>query len=120
MKGKSEVLLRFDFAIFDNTNLSYLIEFDGIQHFEQAGSGWGKENLKEIKKRDQLKNKYCNKHNIILKRIPYKDLEKITYKDIISNKYNIPNPKNKKDLKEYYENGLGYFEQHHIGKEITD
>ena len=25
-----------------------------------------------------------------------------------------------KDLKEYYENGLGYFEQHHIGKEIIN
>ena len=44
LKGKSEMFpLRFDFAIFDNeNNLSYLIEYDGEQHFKEIDSQvWG-------------------------------------------------------------------------------
>lgn len=58
--------LRFDFAIFNTDGtLSHLIEYDGIQHFEQTG--W--EDVKTIQFRDNLKNQYCLDNNIKLIRI---------------------------------------------------
>lgn len=71
-------LAKFDFYV----NNSYLIEFDGIQHFKEgSGYGWG-ESLEEIQKRDEYKNQWCKEHNIPLIRISYKQLGKITIKDI--------------------------------------
>lgn len=65
----------FDYAIFKNNHLIGLIEYDGEQHF----TGWtsNKESLKNIQKRDKFKNDYCLKHNIMLKRISYKDYNNI-------------------------------------------
>ena len=65
----------FDFAIFDNeNNLSYLIEYDGKQHFEYSGYGWdNKENFKRTQDRDNQKNEWCKIMNIKLYRISYKD-----------------------------------------------
>ena len=64
---------KFDFAIFDKKNkLKYLLEYDGIQHFED--SNW---NLEKNQFRDKIKDDYCKKNNIPLIRIPYTDLEKI-------------------------------------------
>ena len=58
--------LRFDFAIFNaDGTLSHLIEYDGIQHFEQTG--W--EDVNIIQYRDNLKNQYCFDNNIKLIRI---------------------------------------------------
>ena len=67
--------LRFDFAIFKNGNLEVLIEFDGIQHYR----GWqkDKEDLKNIKRRDKIKDDYCLKNNLKLVRIPYFKMKKI-------------------------------------------
>ena len=82
--------LRFDFAVFENNNLSYLIEFDGRQHYTGPESTWkNTHSLEEIQSYDNIKNLYCNLHNIILKRIPYYDIDNITYENIQSNKYNI-------------------------------
>lgn len=75
---------RFDFYV-DN---KFLLEFDGLQHFQSLPTGWNTEdNLKIVKKRDNLKNNWCFKNNIPLKRIPYYDLNKITLDDIMSDKY---------------------------------
>ena len=60
--------LIFDIAIFNNNNLLYLIEYDGIQHFEE---GHFNNTFKVTHKNDLLKNKYCFEHNIPLIRIPY-------------------------------------------------
>lgn len=61
----------FDFYI-DN---SYIIEFDGIQHFsyrENQNNSWNsKENFYLTRRNDKMKNKYCFEHNIPLIRIPY-------------------------------------------------
>ena len=58
--------LRFDFAIFNNDGtLSHLIEYDGIQHFEQTN--WG--TLEETQFRDKIKNQYCIDNNIKLIRL---------------------------------------------------
>ena len=78
-------LARFDFYI----NNSFLLEFDGIQHFKFT-SGWNnEENLEKTKKRDNFKNQWCKENGIILKRIPYWDLDKITINDIMGDKYNV-------------------------------
>lgn len=70
--------LRFDFAIFNSDGtLSHLVEFDGIQHFEETG--W--EDLKIIQFRDSLKNQYCLDNNIKLIRL--NDVNHLTLKDIM-------------------------------------
>lgn len=65
--------LRFDFAIFNNQNLIYLIEYDGIQHFN-IKSAFIKKDIELFKnnlQNDINKNRYCFEHNIPLIRIPY-------------------------------------------------
>lgn len=69
--------LRFDFAILDkNNNLSYLIEYDGKQHFKiNTKYSWNtEEHLNRVKKYDKFKNEYCIKNKIPLIRIPYTHL----------------------------------------------
>lgn len=64
--------LPFDFAVFDcNKNLSFLIEYDGEQHFRVVEHWGGESGLKERQYHDQIKTLYCNKNNIPLLRIPY-------------------------------------------------
>jgi hypothetical protein len=74
--------LPFDFAIFDKGILSYLIEYDGIQHFEPvdfAGKGeeWAVEMFKQNQIKDNIKNEYCKNNNIVLLRIPYWEFDNI-------------------------------------------
>ena len=64
-------VLRFDFAIFDDFDLLYLIEYDGKQHFEPIDLFGGVDEFKKRQKRDAIKNDYCKQHNIPLLRIPY-------------------------------------------------
>ena len=73
-------LLRFDFAIFKNNKLIELIEFDGRQHFNDYTPWKSKETLEERKKRDLLKNKFCEENNLKLIRINYKNRDNITLK----------------------------------------
>lgn len=74
---------RFDFAIFEDKKLAYLIEYDGVQHydvekqFNNDGESWNK-----IHKRDLLKNEYCQKNNIPLIRIPYWKLNTLNINDL--------------------------------------
>ena len=65
--------LRFDFAIFVGNELYGLIEYNGKQHYIcDASSGWSdQDNFKIMKKHDQMKKEYCEKHNIPLLVIPY-------------------------------------------------
>lgn len=71
--------LLFDFAIFNNNKLIYLIEYDGIQHFNKEHS-WKANGFFITRKNDLLKNKYCFEHNIPLIRIPFD--EKYTIEDL--------------------------------------
>ena len=77
--------LRFDFYV----NNSYLIEFDGKQHFIED-SGYGKD-LQDTQYRDSIKNNYCKENNIPLIRIPYLALENLNINDLLldSSKYII-------------------------------
>lgn len=60
--------LMFDIAVFNNDILLYLIEYDGIQHFEE---GHFNNTFEITHNNDLLKNQYCFKHNIPIIRIPY-------------------------------------------------
>ena len=68
---KYKQLLKFDFAIFNDNKLLYLIEYDGKQHFEPIDWFGGIEGFEETQIRDNIKNEYCQKHNIPLLRFPY-------------------------------------------------
>lgn len=81
IKGKN---LRFDFGVIYNNKL-LLVEYDGIFHYEQQYEGDGFEILKT---HDNLKNEYCEKHNIPLLRIPYWDydnIENILKENLVNN-----------------------------------
>lgn len=71
--GRACDQLMFDFAIFNQDKLLYLIEYDGSQHFNWAGeTSWNNETQFHItRENDLLKNKYCFEHNIPLIRIPF-------------------------------------------------
>ncbi len=65
---------------------NYQIEFDGIQHYKPVIFGGrntpdaktkAEQQYKDGLYRDELKNIYCQKHNIKLIRIPYYDLDRI-------------------------------------------
>lgn len=70
--GRACDQLIYDFAIFDksNTQLLYLIEYDGQQHFNQQHA-WKQDGFITTRQNDLLKNEYCFSHNIPLIRIPY-------------------------------------------------
>lgn len=71
---------RFDFYV----NNSYLIEFDGQQHFENTGGSWfNDEYVEKIKKYDQIKNEYCKVNNIPLIRIPYTHYDNLKLEDLL-------------------------------------
>ena len=64
--------LYFDFALFSEKGLKCLIEYQGIQHYQDFGN-FGKLQREET---DKLKKIYCKKHNILLYEIRYdEDIE---------------------------------------------
>ena len=69
--GRACDQLMFDFGIFNNNILIYLIEFDGIQHFDSNHHHWSEDTFKQTRRNDLIKNKYCFDNNIPLIRIPY-------------------------------------------------
>ena len=62
-----------------------MIEFDGIQHFEEQD--YFTHNLEETQKNDMIKNNYAKANNIPLVRIPYYERDKITLEMILGDKY---------------------------------
>lgn len=72
--------LRFDFAVFDdNDELDFLIEYQGIQHYEPKSKFGGISGLRKQQYNDMKKREYCQKHNLTLIAIPYTDEARITY-----------------------------------------
>ena len=75
--------LRFDFCVFDdNGDIDFLIEYQGIQHYEPidfAGKGeeWANEMFKSNQRRDKIKRDYCVENNIPLIEIPYWEIKNI-------------------------------------------
>lgn len=77
--------LRFDFAIFENNKLSYLIEYDGEQHYSTKTDGLWKDTMIKRQERDRIKNEYALTHKIPLYRIPYWEKNNITFENITNN-----------------------------------
>lgn len=78
---------RFDFAIFENNNLKYLIEYDGLQHFEENvredSLGWNNQkSYEQTHERDIIKNQWCKENNIPLIRIPYTHYDDLCIEDL--------------------------------------
>ena len=72
--------LRFDFAVFDDDgDIYFLIEYQGIQHYQPKSKFGGISGLKRQQFFDMQKRQYCKKHNIKLVLIPYWDQEILTY-----------------------------------------
>ena len=80
-------VLRFDFAIIQDNQVTRLIEFDGIQHFKKQT--YFTHNLEETQKNDELKNEYCKKNHIPLVRIPYQQRDNITLEMLLGKEYLI-------------------------------
>lgn len=84
LKGESGKHYAFDFAVLKGGAIWYLIEFDGIQHYDSAHQfSKDKETFEKIKMRDSLKNKWCEEKHIPLIRIPYTKLETLRIDDLL-------------------------------------
>lgn len=80
--------LRFDFGIYNKEGkIIRLIEFDGIQHFEEQD--YFTHSLTETKNNDIIKNEYCKNNNIPLVRIPYWERDKMTLEMLLGEEYLI-------------------------------
>ena len=66
--------LMFDFYL---PHYNLCIEYDGEQHFKSIKYFGGDVTLKNIRERDEIKNKYCLNNNINLIRIPYNEYKNI-------------------------------------------
>lgn len=72
--------LRFDFAVLDDDGeLDFLIEYQGIQHYEPKSKFGGWNGLRKQQYNDLQKREYCEKHGYNLVIIPYWDEAKINY-----------------------------------------
>lgn len=79
--------LRFDFAVFDDDhNLLFLIEYQGIQHYQPKSKFGGYTGLRKQQFNDMQKKEYCRKKGIILLDIPYTIEGRLDY-DYIMNMY---------------------------------
>ncbi len=75
---------RFDFGVYDQYNtLQYLIEYDGVQHFDPIG-GWNNKEAFEVRhSHDIQKNTYCLLNAIPLIRIPYWHYDDLCLEDLL-------------------------------------
>jgi hypothetical protein len=67
---RNEMQLPFDFY-FSIGNKVFLVEYDGILHFEIPEQWGGEKVLKEVQKRDRIKTNFAQENGFILIRIPY-------------------------------------------------
>lgn len=100
----------WDFVINPICQDSWIIEFDGQQHFKSGSeSGWNtKENLIKTHKRDMIKNNFAFEKGIPLIRIPYTKENDIILEDLdpSTSRYLAT----KENIKEYYLNN-GFYEE---------
>lgn len=80
--------LRFDFCVFDdNGDIDFLIEYQGIQHYEPKSKFGGWDGLRKQQFNDMKKREYCQKHGYKLIAIPYTDEGRINYDYIMKLAY---------------------------------
>lgn len=73
---KNKKSLPFDFAIYENGNIMFLLEFQGIQHYKES-SLFGKKSFIETQKNDKIKKDFCKENNISLLEIKYTQIKNI-------------------------------------------
>ncbi len=72
--------LRFDFCVFDDEGeIDFLIEYQGLQHYEARSKFGGAKALYRQKHNDEKKRQYCLIHNYKLICIPYWEEQFIDY-----------------------------------------
>lgn len=82
LRGKS---LRFDFAVFKNGKLVVLIEVDGEQHFRYIPYFHRyKIAFQRQQEWDRRKNAYCLSKGIPLIRVPYWELDDLTFERLFT------------------------------------
>lgn len=89
---KHDYRLRYDFALFIDSNYGslfkdrviYLIEYNGIQHYEPIDYFGGQERLEHQKEHDKIKKKYAEDNN--MKLIVIKYTEKYDIEDMLTSK----------------------------------
>lgn len=67
---------RFDFAIMENKQVKYLLEYHGLQHYDDKHLHWGK-NVSENQERDAIKAKWAYDNGICLYVIPYTEFDNL-------------------------------------------
>ena len=75
----TNALARFDFYVNDK----YLIEYDGVQHFQPTFNQLNMDNFTKTQQHDLYKNQWCKENNIPLIRINYQQLKTLTIKDLM-------------------------------------
>lgn len=72
--------LRFDFVIFDDDgNIDFIIEYQGIQHYEPRSKFGGKKGLFQQQHNDKKKRRFCQMNGLNLVEIPYTDENLLSY-----------------------------------------
>lgn len=72
--------LRFDFCVFDDDgDIDFLIEYQGIQHYQPKDKFGGWAGLRKQQYNDMKKREYCKAHGIKLIAIPYVDEGRINF-----------------------------------------
>lgn len=66
---------RFDFALFSEEKLVFLLEYNGVQHYKQVE--YFKEPISKIQSRDNQKIVFCQDNNIPLEIIPYTEFDNL-------------------------------------------
>ena len=84
---KDKKYLYFDFAILnDDGTVKCLLEYQGIQHYDQSVLHGSWNNLPQ--EHDKMKREYCQKNNIRLIEIPYTDFDIIDW-EYLKNKLSL-------------------------------
>lgn len=85
---ENNIQYKYDFAIFkEDGKIDFLIEYQGNIHFE-IGTGWNNEkSLADNQRRDKIKLEYCQKNNIKLYYITYKEIIEKRLEEIFNERY---------------------------------
>lgn len=76
--------LRFDFAVIQDNEVVFLIEYDGKQHYEPVEYFGGVEEYQDRIHKDNIKNEYCKNNNIPLYRFTYAESKKDIENEILN------------------------------------
>ena len=75
-----KICYRFDFAILDSVaNIVALIEYHGIQHYDNNCMHWNK-TVEEYQKRDKIKSEWAKENGVPLYTIPYIEYDNLEIK----------------------------------------